>query len=103
MSSNPILLVNLGSPASTATDDVRRYLDEFLMDPYVIDVPTPVRALIVKGFILPKRPAKSAAAYAKIWTEAGSPLVAISGRTRAALEAQVGVPVGLAMRYGEPS
>ncbi|HEV2643851.1 MAG TPA: ferrochelatase, partial [Candidatus Elarobacter sp.] len=83
MSSHAVLLVNLGSPASPQPADVRRYLDEFLMDPYVIDVPTPVRALIVKGFILPTRPAKSAEAYAKIWTAAGSPLVAISERTRA--------------------
>jgi protoporphyrin/coproporphyrin ferrochelatase len=103
MSSNPILLVNLGSPASTATDDVRRYLDEFLMDPYVIDVPFPIRALIVRGFILPRRPAASAEAYEKIWTEDGSPLIVISERTRAALEAHAGVPVGLAMRYAQPS
>jgi protoporphyrin/coproporphyrin ferrochelatase len=98
-----ILLINLGSPASTHPPDVRRYLDQFLMDPYVIDVPAPVRALIVKGFILPTRPAKSAEAYAKIWTEDGSPLIVISHQTRAALEAKMGVPVGLAMRYGEPS
>jgi ferrochelatase len=73
------------------------------MDPYVIDAPVLVRALIVKGFILPTRPAKSGEAYAKIWTEDGSPLVVISERTRAALERVAGVPVGLAMRYGEPS
>ncbi|HZO93540.1 MAG TPA: ferrochelatase [Candidatus Baltobacteraceae bacterium] len=103
MSGRAILLVNLGSPASTATPDVRRYLDEFLMDPYVLDVPHPVRALIVRGFILPSRPAKSGEAYAKIWTEDGSPLIVISHRTRAALEAHTGVPVGLAMRYGSPS
>jgi ferrochelatase len=98
-----ILLVNLGSPASTDPADVRRYLDEFLMDEYVLDLPAPLRALIVKGFILPTRPAKSAEAYAKIWTSDGSPLVAISERARASLEARAGVPVGLAMRYGEPS
>ena len=103
MSSFAVLLVNLGSPASTSTRDVRRYLDEFLMDPYVLDVPTPLRALIVKGLILPTRPAKSAEAYAKVWTAEGSPLVTISQRTRAALERQMGAPVGLAMRYGEPS
>lgn len=103
MSSNPILLVNLGSPASTDTGDVRRYLDEFLMDPYVIDVPLPIRALIVRGFILPRRPAASAEAYRKIWTEDGSPLVVISERTRAALEERTKIPVGLAMRYAQPS
>jgi ferrochelatase len=103
MSTNPVLLVNLGSPASTDTGDVRRYLDEFLMDPYVIDVPFPIRALIVRGFILPRRPAASAEAYEKIWTEDGSPLIVISQRMRAALEARMGVPVGLAMRYAQPS
>jgi ferrochelatase len=103
MNANPVLLVNLGSPASTDIGDVRRYLDEFLMDPYVIDVPFPVRALIVRGLILPRRPAASAEAYEKIWTEDGSPLVVISQRTRAALETRMGVPVGLAMRYAEPS
>jgi ferrochelatase len=103
MNANPILLVNLGSPASTAHDDVRRYLDEFLMDPYVIDVPFPIRALIVRGFILPRRPAASAEAYEKIWTEDGSPLIVISQRARAELEARTNVPVGLAMRYAQPS
>ena len=49
--------------------DVRRYLDEFLMDRYVLDIPAPIRALIVKGLILPTRPENSAEAYAKIWTE----------------------------------
>jgi len=103
MSEPAILLVNLGSPKSTATADVRRYLDEFLMDPYVLDVPKPLRTLLVKAVILPTRPAKSAEAYSKIWTDQGSPLVVISERTRAALEAHMNVPVGLAMRYGEPS
>jgi ferrochelatase len=98
-----VLLVNLGSPQSTGVGDVRRYLDEFLMDPYVLDVPAPLRALIVKGLILPTRPAKSAHAYAQIWTEEGSPLIVISARMRAALEAEMEVPVGLAMRYGEPA
>ena len=62
MTRRAVLLVNLGSPASPSTADVRRYLDQFLMDPDVIDVPAPLRALIVKGLILPTRPAKSAEA-----------------------------------------
>jgi ferrochelatase len=103
MSRQAILLVNLGSPASPATADVREYLDQFLMDPDVLDIPWPARALLVRGFILNTRPAKSAEAYAKIWTAEGSPLVVISRRTRAALEATMQVPVGLAMSYGEPS
>jgi len=98
-----VLLVNLGSPASPSTADVRRYLDEFLMDPDVLDLPTIARTVLVRGVILNTRPAKSAEAYAKIWTAEGSPLVVISERTRAALEAHMELPVGLAMRYGEPS
>jgi ferrochelatase len=103
MTTRAVLLVNLGSPASAAPADVRTYLDEFLMDPYVLDVPAPLRALLVKGLILPTRPATSADAYAKVWTAEGSPLIALSRRMRAALEAEMGIPVGLAMRYGEPS
>ena len=73
-----VLLVNLGSPESPTPKDVKPYLDEFLMDKYVIDVPYLLRALLVRGIILRKRPEKSAAAYAKIWTEDGSPLIVFS-------------------------
>lgn len=66
-----VLLVNLGSPDSTSTADVRRYLDEFLMDKRVIDVPYLLRAFIVKGIILNTRPKKSAAAYKKNLVERG--------------------------------
>ena len=59
------LLVNLGSPDSTSPKDVKKYLDEFLMDERVIDVPYFLRAFIVKGIILNTRPKKSAAAYKK--------------------------------------
>jgi len=103
MTREAVLLVNLGSPASPSAPDVRRYLDEFLMDPYVLDLPAFARTLLVRGLILNTRPAKSAEAYAKIWTAEGSPLVVISRQTRAALESHMQLPVGLAMRYGEPS
>src|SRR5580704_12619450 len=103
MSERAVLLVNLGSPASPSVPDVRRYLDEFLMDPRVIDMPWPMRAALVRGSILRSRPAKSAEAYAKIWTDEGSPLIVISKRQRAALEAKLGIPVALAMRYGKPT
>ena len=59
MTDHALLLVNLGSPASTEVADVRRYLNQFLMDPYVIDLPWPVRRLLV-SLILWKRPAASA-------------------------------------------
>ncbi|HEY6611357.1 MAG TPA: ferrochelatase, partial [Pseudomonas sp.] len=61
MTDHALLLVNLGSPASTEVADVRRYLNQFLMDPYVIDLPWPLRRLIV-AMILIKRPAASAEA-----------------------------------------
>jgi ferrochelatase len=97
-----ILLVNLGSPDSTAVSDVRRYLREFLMDERVIDVPYPVRFALVNGIIAPFRAARSAEAYRKIWTEEGSPLISISQRLAAGLQAEMGIHVGLAMRYGQP-
>ena len=64
-----VLLVNLGSPDSPEPKDVKRYLDEFLMDERVIDVPYLLRALLVKGIILNTRPKKSAEAYQKIWCD----------------------------------
>jgi ferrochelatase len=98
-----VLLVNLGSPESPTPKDVKPYLDEFLMDKYVIDVPYLLRALLVRGIILQTRPKKSAAAYAKVWTDEGSPLVVISKRMHEKVKPQVDVPVSLAMRYGKPS
>jgi protoporphyrin/coproporphyrin ferrochelatase len=103
MTDHALLLVNLGSPASTSVADVRRYLNQFLMDPYVIDLPWPVRRLLV-SLILIKRPEQSAHAYASIWWDEGSPLVVLSRRLQ---QAVAGCwhhgPVELAMRYGEPS
>lgn len=103
MSDHALLLANLGSPRSTSVNDVRRYLNQFLMDPYVIDLPWPLRRLIV-GLILINRPAKSAEAYASIWWPEGSPLVVISQQlTDAVRPLWPHGPVSLAMRYGEPS
>ena len=103
MTEQALLLVNLGSPASTKVADVRSYLNQFLMDPYVIDVPWPVRRLLV-SLILIKRPEQSAHAYASIWWPEGSPLVVLSKRlTDAVRPYWTEGPVELAMRYGEPS
>jgi len=105
--SRGILLVNLGTPASCSTADVRRYLGEFLMDPYVLDVPWPVRRLIVSGFILPFRPKRSAEAYSKIWDHegagTGSPLLHHGRNLVQALNERIHLPCVLAMRYGEPN
>lgn len=98
-----VLLVNLGSPKSPTAKDVKPYLDEFLMDSRVIDLPYLLRALLVKGIILNTRPEKSAAAYKKIWWEEGSPLIVISERIQKKTQQQLDLPVELAMRYGEPS
>ncbi len=95
--------MNLGSPDSTEVKDVKRYLDEFLMDERVIDKPWLFRALLVKGIIVPFRSPKSAKAYRSIWTKEGSPLIVISKQQREALAAQVEEPVVIAMRYGTPS
>jgi protoporphyrin/coproporphyrin ferrochelatase len=97
------LLVNLGSPDSPSVKDVKKYLDEFLMDDNVIDVPYMLRALIVKGFILPFRPKKSAEAYQSIWWKEGSPLIIISKKAHEKVQPKVNHPVALAMRYGNPS
>ncbi|MFA5297570.1 MAG: ferrochelatase [Lutibacter sp.] len=97
------LLVNLGSPNSTSTKDVRNYLDEFLMDKRVIDVPYLLRAFLVKGIILNTRPKKSAAAYKKIWWDEGSPLIVLSERLHKKVKENSKIPVELAMRYGNPS
>ena len=95
-----ILLVNLGSPDSPNPKDVRKYLDEFLMDERVIDVPKWARTLLVRGIILNTRPKASAKAYKKIWWQEGSPLIVLSERLKDKVQQQVDVPVGLAMRYG---
>lgn len=98
-----VLLVNLGSPASTDPKDLKKYLDEFLMDERVIDVPWLLRAFIVKGIVLNTRPKKSAEAYEKIWWEEGSPLIVLSERLQEKIDAITSVPISLAMRYGQPS
>jgi ferrochelatase len=98
-----LFLVNLGSPDSTSIPDVRRYLDEFLMDERVIDVPWLLRRFIISCFILPFRPKKSAHAYSNIWTPEGSPLIITSRRLQAAVAERVPMKVGLGMRYGNPS
>lgn len=97
------LIINLGTPASPSVADVRAYLKEFLMDPYVLDVPGPIRSMIVNGFILPFRPKKSAHAYASIWDPAGSPLLLHSEALLAELAPRLEGPVALAMRYGKPT
>lgn len=100
-----LLLVNLGTPDAPRTPEVRRYLRQFLSDPRVLDLPALGRWALLNLFILPFRPAKSAAAYRKIWGREGSPLLhfsrALEAGVRTALAGEY--EVELAMRYGNPS
>ena len=95
-----IVLMNLGSPDSTEVKDVKKYLDEFLMDERVIDYPWLFRLILVKGLITPSRAPKSAEAYRTIWTREGSPLVVTTKKLQKALQEKIFDPVEIAMRYG---
>ena len=100
-----VLLVNLGTPDSPEVPDVRKYLDEFLMDERVIDIPAFNRTLLVKGIIVPFRSPKTAKLYKEIWDENGSPLLYYSKIQAAMVQEQLGdeYHVELAMRYQSPS
>ena len=104
-----ILLCNLGTPQSPEPGAVRRYLAEFLSDKRVVEAPRWIWKPILHGFILRFRPRRSAAAYKKVWGQAGSPLLTISQEQTEKLRATFddrykgSVVVALGMRYGEPS
>lgn len=100
-----VLLVNLGSPEAPTTAAVRSYLKEFLSDRRVVEIPPLLWQPILRGFVLTTRPSRSAHAYAQIWTEEGSPLVAITRRQAEKLQTALrsDVIVDWAMRYGRPS
>src|ERR1700748_77809 len=106
MGKKGVLLINLGTPDSPSTADVRKYLREFLMDPRVIDINPISRTLLVKGIIAPTRAPKSAKLYQKIWDpETGSHLLHYSKAQRQLLQERLGDDyiVELAMRYQSPS
>ena len=104
-----VLLVNLGTPDAATPDAVRRYLKEFLSDPRVVELPRLIWWPVLHGYILRVRPAKSAEAYRKVWTDQGSPLLlhtrdiatAVQEKLSARLFGAVNVEV--AMTYGNPS
>jgi ferrochelatase len=99
-----VLLVNLGTPDAPTPAAVRRYLAEFLSDRRVVEIPPLVWQPILRGVILNTRPRKSAHAYAQVWTEAGSPLAALTAAQAEALQARLGeqAVIRWAMRYGNP-
>ena len=104
-----VLVTNLGTPDAPTASALRRYLGEFLADPRVVEVPRFIWWFVLHGFILRTRPKRSAAAYRKIWTESGSPLLDISKKQAAAIQKYLDdhstkkFHVELAMRYGNPS
>lgn len=100
-----VLLVNLGTPNSPSTADVRTYLSEFLNDPRVIDIPMILRKLLVNLIIVPFRSPKSAKIYQKLWTKDGSPLLIHGNAVKEKLQQSLSneYEVFLAMRYQNPS
>lgn len=104
-----VLVVNLGTPEAPTAAALRPYLRQFLSDPRVIELPKLQWQLILNLFVLTRRPKASAHAYGAVWTEEGSPLLAITNRQAAGireiLEREVAAPVQVAvgMTYGEPS
>ena len=99
-----VVLINLGTPDAPEPRAVRRYLLQFLSDRRVIEIPPVVWQPILRGLVLTTRPRKSARAYREVWTNDGSPLLAIGKRQLDTLKQRIGGknPGGLAMRYGEP-
>ena len=100
-----VLLVNLGTPDAPDAKSVRRYLAEFLSDRRVVEIPQLVWQPILRALVLTTRPKKSAHAYRQVWTEAGSPLAAITAEQAKGLQARLGdaAQVRWAMRYGAPA
>jgi ferrochelatase len=104
MSTKGVLMMNVGTPDEPTVGSVKKYLKEFLLDPDVIDIPAPLRHLLVRGIILNTRPKKIAPLYQKIWMQDGSPLRVYSDRVASSLgESMAGTKVEFAMRYGNPS
>lgn len=100
-----ILLLQLGTPDSPSTKDVRRYLAEFLSDPRVMDMSAPLRWLLLHAVILPFRPRRSAEAYELIWSQEGSPLLVHTRSLSEKVQRRLGddYVVEFGMRYGSPS
>ena len=99
-----VLLINLGTPDSPSTKDVRKYLFEFLNDPRVIDIPAIARFFLVNFIIVPFRAPKSAKTYKELWTEDGSPILIYGKSVQMKLQEALGekYKVELAMRYQNP-
>lgn len=100
-----VLLVNLGTPDSPVSRDVKRYLTQFLTDGRVVDLPWFFRQLLVRSIIIPMRYRNSTRLYRSIWTDRGSPLKVYGNQLAKKLQETLGssFSVELAMRYQNPS
>ena len=103
-----VIIANTGTPEAPTKKAVKKYLSQFLMDPRICPMPRPVWWMLLHAHILGKRSRASAEKYQKIWTEEGSPLVAITASLERGLNdyyAERGLPVAVraGMSYGKPS
>ena len=103
MQSVGIVVANLGSPASPARKDVAKFLGEFLSDPYVVDLPTPLRQFLARGIIAIPRSKPSSEAYASIWDSPEGPLRRITSEVAEKIQENTGIQTVVGMRYGQPS
>ena len=104
-----ILLANLGTPDAATAPALRRYLGQFLMDRRVVEIPRAIWWFILNCIILVVRPKKSAAKYAQVWTNEGSPLLVHAQKQATMLRGYLGQKINspfsveLGMSYGNPS
>ena len=103
MQSVGIIVANLGSPSSPARKDVANFLGEFLSDPYVVDLPTPLRQFLAKGIIANTRSKASSEAYASIWDSTEGPLRRTTSQVAESIQEKTGIRTVVGMRYGHPS
>ena len=103
MQSVGIIIANLGSPASPSRKDVAKFLGEFLSDPYVVDLPSPMRQILARGIIARTRSKPSAEAYSSIWDLPDGPLRRLTYRVANEIQEATGLRTTVGMRYGYPS
>lgn len=103
MGTTGIIIANLGSPESPSPHHVGKFLNEFLTDPYVVNLPSPLRQILVRGFITPFRRKSSAAAYQAIWDCEEGPLRRNTRQIALSVEQLTGLTTVVGMRYGSPS
>lgn len=100
-----VLILNVGTPDKPEVRSVRKFLSEFLNDPFVIDLPWLLRKILVNLIIVPFRAPKSTKLYQQLWEKEGSPLLtnAIKLKEKLAKKIDDEHSVFMAMRYGNPS